>query len=30
MAKTLVIYYSLEGNVDFVAHALAKELHLKK
>lgn len=27
MAKTLIIYYSLEGNVDFVAHALAKELN---
>lgn len=27
MSKTLIIYYSLEGNIDFVAHALAKELN---
>ena len=27
MAKTLILYYSLEGNIDFVAQALAKELN---
>lgn len=26
MADTLIVFYSLEGNVDFVARALAKEL----
>ena len=26
MAKTLIVYYSLEGNVDFLARMLAKEL----
>ena len=26
MANTLIVYYSLEGNIDFVARTLAKEL----
>lgn len=26
MSKSLVIYYSLEGNVEFVAEELAEEL----
>lgn len=26
MADTLIVYYSLEGNIDFVARALAKEV----
>lgn len=27
MADTLIVYYSLEGNIDFVARKLAKELN---